>query len=640
MLTLKSCHIWVWAVVVLVAILLTVGAQLLYTSGSAEAFQPDGLRVSEWEMPEIPCPYGHDDACESAASPPSLYSYVSANPHDFLPHVNSGHDHLDEPVDIEHFRQQVSARRVRSEPNPPAGKNASINPGDNVSYNASTLIADLPWITDGQTDAEKAVVEWFRLLLEVNPTLANSLVSMPFLQDYTPGDRQAVQTLALISRRDPEDATDIANRTEFADNSGIENDEAKIIAVLYRPYRDSNMSLVNRLISSGTIEKVDTVGKYNNQLNYSIIRQESRESGEGNSELMDTAISATGHAETVMGQALPTDFMGILVADREGSAGVNTGMNIQVDARFGDPDYDDRFRQHLVAHEIGHYWWTARVVGERWISEGAAEYIGAYSVKTQFEDDDLQTDRFPCPYYRTIEHLRADDPGSGTNGNLCNYSSGARLFINLDRNTSGSTFNTAFRNFYQRVSTYEDDEIDQGLSLMRAFCSSCLSNPRALNGVGHTLARRYGEKVFTDNSSPDSSVPGLGEVSSTSIVDYSLDKRQYGVAEIRASGPDARRWLRIIFPEVEDSPETDPPETDPPETDPPEAVTVRIVQYYENREPWYDREGELGVFNRDDRPRFYVYLGGPDYRPIGHHWVYVYNEDGDKIAEAEYQVVP
>ena len=201
MLTIKSRHIWVWAAVVLVAILLTFGAQLLYTSGIAEAFQPDGLRVSEWEMPKIPCPYGHDDACESAASPPSLYSYVSANPHDLLPYVNSGHYHLDEPVDIEHFRQPVSARRIRSEPNPPAGENASINPGDNVSYNVSTLIGDLPWVADGQTDAEKVVVEWLGVLLEVNPTLANSLVSMPFLQDYTPGDLQAVQTLARISRQ-------------------------------------------------------------------------------------------------------------------------------------------------------------------------------------------------------------------------------------------------------------------------------------------------------------------------------------------------------------------------------------------------------------------------------------------------------
>ena len=630
MLTLKSCHIWVGAAVVLVAILLTVGAQVLYTSGSAAAFQPDGLRVSEWEMPKIPCPDGHDDACESAASPPSPYSYISANPHDLLPHVNSGHYHLDEPVDIEHFRQQVSARRVRSEPNPPAGENTSINPGDNVRYNVSTLTGNLPWVADGQTDAEKVVVAWLGELLEVNPTLANSLVSMPFLQDYTPGDRQAVQTLALISDMDPEDATDIANRPEFADNTGIENDEAKIIAVLYYPYRDLNMGLINRLISGGTIEKVDTVGKYNNQLNFSVIRTDPRESGEGNSELMDTAISATEHAETVMGQAIPTDFLGILVADQEGSAGTNNGISIRLDARFDDPDDGARVRQTVVAHEIGHYWWTVRVVRERWISEGAAEYIAAYSVKTQFGNDDLQVTRFPCPYYRTIEHLRADDPGSETNGNLCNYSSGARLFIDLDRNTSGSTFNTAFRNFYQRVSTYEDDKIDQGLSLMRAFCSSCLNNPRALNSVGHILARRYGEKAFTDNSSSDGSVPGLGEVSSTLIVDQSRDNRQYGVAEIRASGPDAQRWLQINFPEVDDSPETDPPE----------AVTVRIVQYYESREPWYDREDERRVFNRDDRPRFYVYLGGRDYRPIGHHWVYVYNEDGDKIAEAEYQVVP
>ena len=625
MLTVKSRHAWTWAAVVLVVAALTAGTQLFHTGGVVTAYQPDGQRVSEWEMPDMPCPYGHDDACEGAASPPSMRLYMSANPHDLLPHVATDNRHFDEPVDIEHFRQRISYQNAQPGPRPVVATDSPTSTSDDVNYDITTLTSDLPWVADGQTPAERLLVDWLAELSEVNPALADSLVNMPFLQDYTPGDRQAVQTLALISERDPEDAADIANRAKFADDGGLDNTEAKIVAVLWGPYRDDETHVIDDLITSGTVEEHDTVGEYRTQLVFSIVRTISRQNDEGNSTLMETAISATQHAETLMAQALPTDFIGILVSDVSGAAARNNGIMVQVDDRFDDPSYDERIRQRVIAHEIGHYWWTGRARHERWISEGAAEYMGAYSVKTRFGDRELWLDTFPCPYYRTIEHLRADNPNYRSNGSSCNYSLGGRLFINLDRSMTGSAFHNAFRNFHQRLSTYEDDEIDQGLNLVRAFCPACERNPRNLSGTGYTLGYRYGQKVFTDNSRADGSIPGLGEEPSISFRDY-RNNRQYGVPIVPSTGPDQDRWIRLWFTDAEN---------------PPESVTVRIVQYHQDREPWYDSNDKRIVGSNDnDAAWFSVYLGNPDHRPIGHHWVYVYNEDGDKIAEAEYQVVP
>ena len=267
---------------------------------------------------------------------------------------------------------------------------------------------------------------------------------------------------------------------------------------------------------------------------------------------MQSFDSATRHAETLMAQALPTDFVGVLVSSSliPEALGANNGIHLWMDDCFDGTNCSDRFRQRVVAHEIGHYWW-GQGVGihhEDWISEGAAEYIGAYSMKTQFSDSRLSTDNWPCPYYRTIEHLRADNPDYRfSQGSLCNYSLGERLFINLDRNMGHTAFATGFRNLHQRLSTYADDEIDQGISLMSAFCSQCLDPDAGFSGADYTLARWYGEKVLTDSSTATGTIAGLGSSPIVSLRDYGHHSRQFGIAEVSASSPDQRRWLQLYF---------------------------------------------------------------------------------------------
>ena len=623
---IKTKRIRNLAAATLAAAVVIVGAQLLATDGNVAAHQPDGLRMSLAEMPEPPCPYGHDDDCETALPRPAVDPYFAANPHDLLPDSHTRQHRLDQSASVEYFRQELDSKRARAGNESNAAgddPNAGVN---GVNYAITSEITGLPWARDGRTASERVTLGWLGALQRYNPSLASALTRMPFLQDHTPGDFQAIQTLVHISRAEPKDATDIATHTGFADGGGIDNTEAKIIAVMSIPYFDGDADLIDRLAKYGTVEQRNTVGRFGNPLNFSIVRLiTSRQ----NSKLMQTATSAVSDAETLMGQALPIDFVGILVADVPGAAGVNNGISIQVDAGFDGTRYTDRRRQRAIAHEIGHYWWSSKNSHERWISEGAASYIGAYSEWSQFNLNDLSTEYYPCPYYRTIEHLRADNPEYRNNdvsyGSQCNYSLGERLFINLDRSMTRPQFNVAFRNLHRRLSTYEQDEIDQGLSLLRAFCPGCAANPRNLGSAGHTLARRYGEKALTDSSAPDGSVPGLGTSQSVAISAGRAKNFQYGIAQVPASSPDQRRWLQINFSGV---------------SNPPETVRVAVHQYHEDRKPWYAYWQERTVYTRDGQAWFYAYLGSPQRRAAGHHWVYIYNEQDQKIAEAEYQVLP
>ena len=628
----------IWTVVALAVVTALMGTQLLALGRSAEAHQPEGLRMSQAQIPEPPCPYGHDPGCETARLPvlTNFDLYQSPDPHALLP-AAAGRHHSTYFAGLVGIDSLRAAASDQSRSALPLANRESNGPGSDVNYAITSDITGLPWIADGVTGSEATTRDWLSLLQDHNPALVTSLVGMPFLQDHTPGDLQAIQTLAVISRGtatidpDPQYATEIVNAPGFADGGGVDNTEAKIIAAMSIPYLDGNTTLIGELPETGTVEEQTVTGRHRNSINIAIVRLETERS---NSQLMQSAQSAIADAETLMNQPLPTDFVGMLVGSLDGALGANNGISILVDPRFDAEDSNERWRQRVVGHEIGHYWWSANRYHEYWLSEGAAEYIGAYTVKSQFGDNDVHTDNYPCPYYRTIEHLRADSPQYAIEpsyGSICNYSLGERLFINLDRVMSDAAFNTAFRNLHRRLSTYENDEIDQGLSLVQAFCPQC-QQQRAyqyqinLPDAGHTLARRYGEKIFTDSSPANGAVPGLGRSVAASIRDSSNYNRQYGVPQIAASSPDQRRWVTMRFDDV---------------ANPPDSATVLVVQYHEEREPWGVWLQERPVYSNDDGDAwFYPYLGAPSRRAAGHHWVHIYNENNQKVAEVEYQVLP
>ena len=250
--------------------------------------------------------------------------------------------------------------------------------------------------------------------------------------------------------------------------------------------------------------------------------------------------------------------------------------------------------------------------------KGAAEYIGAYSEKTRFGDNFLYTSYYwPCPYYRTIEHLRADNPHySVSQGSLCNYSLGESLFINLDRSMGHTAFTAGFRNLHQRLSTYEDDEIDQGLSLMNAFCPQCLSPIAGFSSAGYTLARWYGEMILTDTSAPTGTITGLGSPDDVSLDDQYGYNRQYGIPEVSGQQPGPAALAPAVFQQRHQPTGNSYGQSS---TVPRGAVSLLLC---------LSRNGRC-TSESDSPAWFYVYLGNPPRRAPGHHWVYVYNESGE-----------
>lgn len=130
--------------------------------------------------------------------------------------------------------------------------------------------------------------------------------------------------------------------------------KAKLIAVASIPYFEGNTALIDLIAGYGTVEEVNRHGQYGNRLNFSIVRLIT---SRYNSALMQSLTSATRHAETLMAQALTTDFVGVLVSNSAvpGAAGANNGIHLWMDSGFDGSIYSDRLRQRVVANEIGHY---------------------------------------------------------------------------------------------------------------------------------------------------------------------------------------------------------------------------------------------------------------------------------------------
>ena len=605
-----------------VAVCAVVAGLFLVFPDRADAHQPEGLRISQAPVEDFPCPYGHDSGCEVASSPPAPNPYQGGRPDTPISPDIIGNPHQGNSTGLRALRDLRAAGGLKL-----SGSDAVTGSGDtnDSGPGRATLTSDitgLPWVADGLTTPETVTRDLLGLLQGHEPALTRSLTAMPFLQDHNPGDHAAIKSIAVIAvvYDDLDFVTETLAISELADGGGLDNDEAKIVSTFALAYAEGLESEIRLLARYGEIEESTVRGRYNNSITFCVIRLFT---DLDNSAVMGRAKDAVSHAEELMGKALPTDFVPIVVHNGP-TPGVNNSISIRIDQSIDTNVVSDRFRLEVIAHEIGHYYWGLPGREYGWLAEGAAEYIAAYAEKKKHNDADLHTHFQPCPYYRTVEHLRADAPSEFSSGIICNYSLGESLFINLGRSMTDTAFKTAFRKLHRDAEASLDNGNDPGELLLQAFCSTCASNPRNLGATGFTLARRYGERILTDRTTTTGTVPRLGEVDAASIRG-AIGQLYYGFAEIPASSPDPSRWVRLYFNDV---------------TNPPDTVRIRVKQYHEDREAWFDKYLDMDVFFSDNSAWVYPYLGSQNPRPTGHHWVQVFNATGQMIAQVEYQVMP
>lgn len=597
------------------AAVLTVASILSASAATpALAHQPDGAGPSHNELANPPCPHGHEDICEriteyGTSHNSAVTRYVVAN----------GESVIRQEIRFANHIREQAARYTFDNEN---------GLGGNVANEAITSgISSLPWLVDGaNTPTERTTLELLDLTQDLNPTLVNRLVTQPFMQDHTPGDQEAMFTLYRMSRDYPEWTNLISGMGRFGDADGITNSDAKLLAVMSLPYANEDYRTLWNLVFNGTVQEQNHIGRFGNTVNVAIVR-ERQPSAANAAKMMQFTTTAIAHNEELMNTALPTNFVGMLLADYPGAAGANNSWSIQIDS---DAEWlwTDRSVRKVIAHEVSHYWWNGN---SAWLNEGAASYAAAYSQWRATNANDVYTSTYPCPFYRTIEHLVADAPDyRDSEGRLCNYSLGERLFIHLDRATTSADFEQRFQNLYRMTQNPQYENLSDGELLLAAYCPDCAGRKtiRGVSEMGRAIARHFGEKIFTKQSPINGVVPGLGlPGAAVSLVNYSWTNRQYGLATLASSSQDQRRWIRIPFPNATG-------------VDRKETVNVLVEHYYEETEPWWAGTKRGHVTVNDGYGRLVVFLDQAENRALGHHWVYVYDQQGRKLAELQYQVVP
>ena len=408
---------------------------------------------------------------------------------------------------------------------------------------------------------------------------------------------------------------------------GIGENDAHVVSTLSLPHSQGQHDTIYSLISSGAVELASYPKMGGGAGTVAVVRPRFKETGPATMAITE----AIKHAQTLMNDSIGLSYIPALVADAEDAGGYNDGFGIWIDESYEQAGLSGRLQQ-VAGHEIGHFWWN-REHHDDWLSEAAAQYMGSYSVWSRYDHDDLYTWQSPCPYYRTIEHMRADAPQYGnTNGWLCLYSLGERLFVNLDRNMDEAVFEAAFRKLYQdTVAPTTKQNKDQGQILVESFCPDCVgrSTLRNKGSAAFTIAKHYGNKIITDQSPVNGQIAGLGTPDgNAAIVNFNRTNRQYGMATLPSSTQDNRRWVRIRF-------------NNPTGANRSEKVKVNLRAFYEDHQAWRRWNGTTGhVTVKNGTAHMSVYLGNPDHRAPGHHWVYVYDDKGRKLADVQYQVVP
>ena len=346
-----------FAAVLTVAIILSASAAM-----PAWAHQPDGVGPSHNELANPPCPHGHEDICQTTAE------YGSSRNNDITQQAAAN---IESVISQEiRFANHIREQAVRY-----ASSNGN-GLGGNVANEAITSgISSLPWLIDGaNTPTERTTLTLLDLTQDLNPTLVNRLVTQPFMQDHTPGDQEAMFTLYRMSQDNPEWTNQISGMGRFGDADGITNSDAKLLAVMSLPYANEDYRTLWNLVFNGTVQEQNHIGRFGNTVNVAIVR-EHQPSAASAAKMMQFTTTAIAHNEELMNTALPTNFVGMLLADYPGAAGANNSWSIQIDA---DAEWlwTDSSVRKVIAHEVAHYWW---IRNSHWLDEGAANYAAAYS---------------------------------------------------------------------------------------------------------------------------------------------------------------------------------------------------------------------------------------------------------------------
>ena len=490
----------------------------------------------------------------------------------------------------------------------------------------SGLIAK-PWAKDGLGDSETTVVHNLRWIAGQDEAVALRISEMPFLNKIEPADGAAMRSLWLLAHLNRQDFQRVMSHPTL--RGGISDDWAKVVALLSGVSR-TNPQLIDVLLDPNrvTLEERSITLPQAGSVDLAIIR-----TGPRSTRGMDLLEHAVRHAEAFMAEPFPTGYVALLFENAVvgSSVGTNFGTHIAVRPQYDvdDGSFAAESVPSTIAHEVAHYYWS----GNRdWVDEGAADFM-ASSAESARTGQPAETNSPPCGYASTISDLEGLDTSRGSDTFDCNYALGERLFADLYRNLGDTRFRRGFRNLYL-LSQVEDDDATQagtvvGIDhLTRGFRTSA---DAAAPVVDVMVGRWYDGTGPYDTSTRDTRPvdPSLPRIDGR-IDQAFIATSQNGPPVSRFSAASVHGWIWLTLKYSYNV------------SGGPHKTSLEIVEYFEDGFEF--RRHRLTLTAEEG------YIGGTRWlsvgvapterRAVGRYWVYVYHEDGRKVAEVQYEVIP
>ena len=488
---------------------------------------------------------------------------------------------------------------------------------------AAEIVASLAWFVDGVSESDVYAMRNIRLISQDDTSSARQIAAMPFLSTLEPADIAAIRSLASMAYFQSRGFEYVMARVSLSE--GITDAQSHIVAMLYGVYK-INPSLVDTLLdpSLTTTERRMISLPLTGNVELVIVR-----TSPGAARSMDLLEYAARTSEELMGEPLPTNFVGLLFGDAVsgGFAGTNFGTHITIRSKYDvdDDSHEANFAPHSIAHEVAHYYWSGNA---DWVDEGAADFM-ASAIENRRVGESIGVTNDPCAYANSIDELEEIAPERGSVEFRCNYSLGERLFVDMRRALGDESVWAGLRSLYL-ASELDDDPDDGrrgvkvGVEHMREAFQINESNGSDAAAV---LSRWYdggAERDLSrlDLSAPDPSLPNINGRIDQAYITLNPD----GTPASTFSTKDVTGyvWLNLEYSyNVSGAPR---------------ETALEIVEFYEDGFEFKRRRYAVSAQSS--------YIGGTSWYSVGsnppapgRYWVYVY-DGARKVAEVQYEVTP
>ncbi len=487
---------------------------------------------------------------------------------------------------------------------------------------AADRVVDLAWFTDGLTMTEANVIQKLRLISQKSGAASERIIKMPFLVTIEPTDLSAMTSLSRMAYFRLEAFDGLMSHRSLTD--GITDNLTPVVAMLYGVVKTNPGLLETLLDPEGvSIERRSIVTPLSGNVELVIVR--TRPGAARGMDILEHSVRAV---EELMGEPLPTQYIGLLYEDAVigAFAGTNFGTHIAILPKYDvdDDSHEADFAPLNIAHEVAHYYWSGN---DDWVDEGVAEFI-ASEIENKRTGKPVTITNDPCPYARSIAELEALRADSDTDGFGCNYSLGERLFVDMYRSMDRAAFWQGLHELYIRsqVENADDDEREGTLvsieHIREAFHQAA--------AAATVMARWYDGTEPYDLSKLDTEpvapvLPTINGLIDKAFISIGKDGPQ--VSSFSAQHADDRVWLTLKYSyDVKGGPYNLP---------------LRVVEFYEDGFEYDRRSIELTASEQyiGGTQRITVGPGQDEPWAPGQYWVYVY-EGGRKVAEVQYEVTP